>query len=113
MAETDLAAFFLRNGYLRVPGALPSDLVEELQTVLDREFEAARPPVRVNSAGQLSRIDGLIDRDPIFLRALRHEHVSGALKALLGPDIELVRDRHNQATLNRRGDIPFRLHRDV
>lgn len=113
MSEPELAAFFIRNGYVRVPGVLPETLLAAIESVLEREFSACDPPTRVNAEGQVSRLDNLIDRDPVFLRALRHPPVIRVLTALLGPDIEVVRDRHNQAALNRAGDIPFRLHRDV
>lgn len=113
MTDLKLATFFLRNGYARIPGALPSALIASVEAVLAREFAVAAPPARVNAAGQISRLDGLIDRDPVFLRVLRDPHVMRGLTGLLGPDIEVLRDRHNQVALNRAGDIGFRLHRDV
>ncbi len=113
MREAELATFFLRNGYVRMPGTLPAPLMSQIEVALDREFSAKHPPARYNAVGEISRIDSLVDRDPVFLEALRHSRVASLLVALLGPDVEVVRDRHNQAALNRAGDIPFRLHRDV
>jgi ectoine hydroxylase-related dioxygenase (phytanoyl-CoA dioxygenase family) len=113
MTDRDLATFFIRNGYLRAPGILEPERMGELEDVVERQFRAAEPPLRANAAGEVSRIDGLLDRDPVFLSVLRDPHVTGFVTAVLGPDVEVLRDRHNQATLNRAGDIPFRLHRDV
>lgn len=113
MNSQDIAAFFIRNGYFKVPSVLPSDLTSEVEMVLEREFSNGDVPTRLNASGQVCRIDSLIDRDPIFLQTLRHPTIISALTAILGPDIEILRDRHNQATLNKAGDIPFRLHRDV
>jgi ectoine hydroxylase-related dioxygenase (phytanoyl-CoA dioxygenase family) len=111
--DSELAAFFLREGYARLPGTLPVHLIENVRSVVDELFADPGPPNRVNEAGEVSRIDGLLDRDPIFLEILRTSFVVDPLRALLGPNVEVVRHRHNHATLNRRGDIPFRLHRDI
>lgn len=113
MNDAKLAEFFQATGYLRVPEALPDTLVQDVRTKLEDQFVRAIPPFRTNRAGEVSRLEGLLDRDPIFLSVLRDPVVLDRLHMLLGPNIEVCRFRHNHATLNRAGDIPFRLHRDI
>jgi phytanoyl-CoA hydroxylase len=108
-----LAGFFLRTGYARVPGLLPEPLVARIEATIDSLFAEPTAPYRVNRDDEVSRIDDLLDRDPVFLETLRSDAVLPALSALLGPDIEVLRFRHNHATLNRAGDQAPRLHRDV
>jgi phytanoyl-CoA hydroxylase len=110
---TELAAYFLRVGYARIPDVLPESTVASIEAVVDNLFVEPTPPFRLNARGDVSRIDGIVDRDPVFLEALRGYVILPALCALLGPNIELARFRHNHATLNRAGDQSPRLHRDV
>lgn len=87
--------------------------MSHLRALVDREFSERIAPYRVNEAGAICRIDRVIDRDPLFLDTLRLPAVLDPLRSLLGPNVELLRFRHNHATLNLRDDIPFRLHRDI
>lgn len=105
--------FFLASGYLKLGGTIPEELIERMRALILRDLASRTPPLRVNGAGQACRLDGLVDRDPVFVTALRLPFILEALTALLGPDVEAVRFRHNHATLNAPGDIPVRLHRDV
>ncbi|MFF3686801.1 phytanoyl-CoA dioxygenase family protein [Streptomyces sp. NPDC002187] len=70
-------------------------------------------PLRVNAKGDACRLDHVLERDPVFLEALRSPAVSAPLEGILGPTVDVVRHRHNHATRNAPGDIPFRLHRDI
>ncbi|WP_048579815.1 phytanoyl-CoA dioxygenase family protein [Streptomyces viridochromogenes] len=110
---TDLARFFDATGYTKLSERLPSHLVSRMRTVVDDHFARRVPPYRVNDAGQPCRLDDLLERDPVFLDALRHDVVVAGLRQILGPAVDVVHTRHNHATLNNSGDIPFRLHRDI
>jgi ectoine hydroxylase-related dioxygenase (phytanoyl-CoA dioxygenase family) len=111
--EWDRARFFAETGYLRLPETLPDALLAEAAEVVDSLFANPMPPVRENANGEVSRIDQLLDRDPVFLDVLHAAPLLGQLQAILGPNIEIARYRHNHATLNREGDIAPRLHRDI
>lgn len=106
-------ALFRQAGYQRLPDVLPAAVVRELRAAVGAEIVAGRRPCRVNAKGQIHRVDALIDRHPIFLDTLRRPEIAGPLQALLGPNIVVLRNRHNHATVNRAGDIAYRLHRDV
>lgn len=105
--------FFRKSGYLRLKGTLSEKLIDQAVRKIDKEFSDKSEPYRINKNGNISRIDQLLSRGPIFLEILRDPMVKGALISLLGEDIEVAKYRHNHATLNRKGDIPERLHRDI
>ncbi|MBM0255536.1 phytanoyl-CoA dioxygenase family protein [Micromonospora sp. 4G55] len=110
---SDLARFFDAAGYVRLPNRLPAALVDRMRSMVDDQFARGVPPYRMNHRGEPCRLDALLERDEVFLEALRHEHVAAALGQILGPTVDVVLNRHNHATLNNSGDIPFRLHRDI
>lgn len=110
---TGLARHFDFAGYAKLPDPLPAPLVERMRAVVDDHLARAVPPYRVNAHDEPCRLDELLDRDPVFLEALRYGPVATALRDLLGPTVDLVHGRHNHATRNGPGDIPFRLHRDI
>src|SRR5436190_18585977 len=105
--------FFRKTGYLRLMECVPEDYQEKIRAFILQQVQNKIEPYRINSNGQIRRLDRLVDRDPIFLEVLRLPIILQPLESLLGPNIELTRFRHNHATLNYRGDIPFRLHRDI
>lgn len=105
--------FFRHNGFLRLRHCVPETSVERMREVIRQGATSATPPCRRNEAAEVTRLDRLIDRDTVFLEALRSPVLAQPLQSLLGPNVFVVRNRHNHATVNRRGDIPFRLHRDV
>lgn len=107
------AALFDLTGYLKLPGVLNNDLVDRMRGRIESDFSHAVGPLRVNGKGSIARLDRLLERDTVFLEALRAAALRPVLERLLGPTVEVVRHRHNQATRNLAGDIPFRLHRDI
>ena len=109
----EAVTLFMHTGYLCVHDAIPRSLLVELKAQVDALFAAPSEPYRVNGEGEICRIEGLLARHPVFADALRSDRLLAVLTQLLGPDIEVALHRHNHATLNRRGDVPFRLHRDV
>jgi ectoine hydroxylase-related dioxygenase (phytanoyl-CoA dioxygenase family) len=105
--------FFNDAGYLRLRTPLPEGCVERMTAVIRDHFKREVPPFRVNKDGRVRRLDQLIGRDPIFLESLRLPQALLPLQSLLGPNIEIPLYRHNHATMNYKGDVPFRLHRDI
>lgn len=105
--------FFRDSGYLRLNARLTNEQVSGMSIIIKDHIQRKVPPYRVNEAGELRRIDQILDRDPLFLEILRLPEIIEPLEALLGPNIEILKFRHNHATLNLGDDIPFRLHRDI
>jgi len=104
--------FFRQTGYFKLGDRIPTEMVCALKKVIVGDIESRIPPFKTDRAGGIVRLDQLIDRDPIFRDLCTYPPVLGALVSLLGPNVELTRNRHNHATINRRGPSP-RLHRDV
>lgn len=104
---------FRHNGYLRVRHRTPAASLAALREVVEHELARGSSPLRRDAAGQVHRLDGLLDRSPVFLDVLRSPEIVEPLQSLLGPNVCVLRNRHNHATVNRPGDVPFRLHRDI
>ena len=59
------------------------------------------------------RISKVLERDPLFLAAASTPRLVAALTQLLEPNVEVVLNRHNHATLRPPGAAQLEWHRDV
>lgn len=105
-------SFFRAAGYMRLACPLEEPLVQRLRRKILEHVRKQVPPLR-RLNGHVMRIDNLYDREGIFRETASHPLLLDALESLLGPNIVLTKNRHNHATLNRSGDTPPRLHRDI
>lgn len=105
--------FFRDMGYLRLPTKIPLELVAEMRAVITRQADAKVAPLRTDANGQVVRLDQIFTRDSTFTMVFSSSIILDPLESLLGPNIELVLNRHNHATFNTRESTKFRLHRDV
>lgn len=117
MARTRLtpeqAWYFRMAGFVKLPATLPSETIEALRAAIDRDIAEAVPPVVRNRAGRIVRLSNVLDRAPIFRAVATSSLVLDALEDLLGPNIEVLRNRHNHATLRLPEPGGDYLHRDV
>lgn len=104
---------FHNNGFVKLPARLPEELVAALRETILRNMREEVAPVVRNAEGQIVRISQIWDRDPIFREVGAAPFVVDALEPVLGPDILLVKNRHNHATLNLAGGRGDYWHRDV
>ncbi len=105
---------FRNNGFLRLPNRLPPALVEDLKVAIMADIAGEVEPVVRNRDGRAVRISALMDRAPIFREAAAHPSALDPLESLLGPNIEVLINRHNHATLRTSGENKRdALHRDV
>jgi len=104
---------FRHNGFLKLPGRLPPEVVEELKETIWRHIREEIEPVVRDRQGRVVRISNIWARDPIFRDALTDPLILDPLESLLGPNIELITNRHNHATLRLAGDGTDYFHRDV
>ena len=70
-------------------------------------------PVAHNIEGRAVRISNILDRGPLFIEAASHAPLLDILEGLLGPHIEIVKNRHNHATLNLATGQDASFHRDL
>ena len=117
---------FQHNGYLRIGQALDPELVAQVRTTILHQADLRigplvcedpqRPgqPLKGDIPGaRVLRISKVIGRDPIFLAAASAPRLVGVLTQLLEPNVELVLNRHNHATLRPPGAAQLEWHRDV
>lgn len=107
------AWFFRMAGYLQLPWTLPAEAVDALKAAIARDIEQAAEPVVRNRAGRIVRLSNVLDRAPIFRDVATSPLVLDPLEDLLGPNIEIVRNRHNHATLRLPEPGADYIHRDV
>ena len=110
LAERD---FFRRCGYLRIPQAVPTELLEQVRLVAERDLVQAEPPVRLAPCGDVYRVSEVYRRDASYRHLAVTPVVLDALVGVLGPNIELLLNRHNHLTWNVADNKATRLHRDV
>lgn len=104
---------FRHNGFLKLPGRLAAGSVAALTRAVRDGVRQERAPLVRDAQGRVVRLSDLWGRGPVFRDALTCPQVLDPLEALLGPNIELVTNRHNHAALHLAGDGSAYLHRDV
>ncbi len=117
---------FQHNGYLRIPQALDADLVAQLRATILQHADARIAPLVCEDpdrpgqpkqgdipGARVLRISKVIGRDPIFWAAASAPRLVAILTQLLEPNIEVVLNRHNHATLRPPGAAQLEWHRDV
>jgi ectoine hydroxylase-related dioxygenase (phytanoyl-CoA dioxygenase family) len=105
------AAFFHAVGYLRFPGLLDMGQVERLRDVTYRIAEDAGHE-HVGRSPEKTRIDQVVSLDSAYLEVATSHRLLDALEPVLGPNIELVENRHNHVSIYC-APATDKLHRDV
>lgn len=100
---------FRQAGYLRVPGVFESDLIADVDDFLVRTSGVGA----IRSGGQVKLYDFLHRAGEVGRRVVCHPGLIDILTALLGPNVVLTLNRHNQAAMNAPGEAEPRLHRDI
>ena len=105
---------FRHNGFLKLKNRLPEETVEKLKETIWADINNGVEPVQRDRNGRVVRISDVVDRHPIFLETASSPLVLDPLESIMGPNIELIVNRHNHATL-RLTTAPRAegLHRDI
>ena len=105
---------FRHNGFLKLSGQLPEHTIRKLKETIAQDISNEVEPVVRDQNGRVVRLSNVVDRDPIFLDTAASALVLDPLESILGPDIELIKNRHNHATLRpASGNRVEGLHRDI
>lgn len=107
------AWFFRMAGFVKLPGQLSDDTVVALKAAITDDIDRAAEPVVRNREGRIVRLSNVLNRAAIFRDVATCPLVLDPLETLLGPNIELLRNRHNHATLRLPDPRAEVLHRDV
>ena len=104
---------FRHNGFIKLPRRLPEGMVARIKEAIWRDIEGEVAPVARDKQGRVVRVSKVWERGGVFQEAMTAPEVLDPLEALLGPNIELILNRHNHATLRLAGDGTDYFHRDV
>ena len=104
---------FRLAGFVKLPGTLSEGIVAALRQAIQHDIDQAAEPVVRNREGRIVRLSNVLARAPIFRDVATSPLVLDPLAQLLGPNIELLRNRHNHATLRLANPREEMLHRDV
>ena len=110
---TEQTRLFRHNGFLRLPSGLPPERVTALKETIRQQIQEEVEPVVRDRQGRVVRLSNIWDRGPVFRDAVIAPEVLDPLEALLGPNIELITNRHNHATLRLAEDGSAYMHRDI
>jgi len=120
--------FFLfdHNGYYLVKQALAPDVLDTLKVTIAQHAEErvaplvcedpARPGYGKNGdivGARVLRLSKVLTRDPVFATAASSAKLIAILQDLLGPNVDVVLNRHNHVTLRPPGAAQLEWHRDV
>jgi len=120
--------FFLfdHNGYYLVKQALVPDVLHKLKaTIIQHAEERVAPIVCEDPArpgygksgdipdARVLRLSKVLARDPVFCTAASSPKLIAVLQDLLGPNVDVVLNRHNHVTLRPPGAARLEWHRDV
>ena len=100
-------------GYVKLPDVLPPATVQALRDAIQHDIDREVEPVVRNRDGRIVRLSNVLDRAPIFRDVAASPLVLDPLEDLLGPNVEMLRNRHNHATLRLPDPRAEVLHRDV
>lgn len=104
--------FYRDQGYFKLTGCLDKEQTKELRDFI---FDEAAKPKAIDRTNPNKKIYGLYDRNPTLVgKAIGNKALTGVLTSLLGPNVVLVKNRHNHATINSHQGAPAEgMHRDI
>lgn len=107
--------YFRENGFYVVPGRLPDKLVDRLNDVTTHHVQEMIEPIvweekGANTPDKLRRLSKIVNRDPVYLEAAKHPLILDALEGILGPNIELLTNKHNHIMVRPAGSNPVPWH---
>jgi phytanoyl-CoA hydroxylase len=114
MTDEDLWYFKL-NGFYRVRECLPENLVDRLNAVTDEQVRRMQEPIvwekrESRRPEDVRRLSKILARDPVYLEAATHPIILDALEGILGPNVELLTNKHNHMMVRPQGSDPVPWH---
>lgn len=105
--------FFRDQGYYKLRNCYGDTELGALKKFVQDESDAHKGNHDPSNPNR--KLYGLYDRNPQLMdRALGNSALVGALTSLLGPNVVLVKNRHNHATINNQlGEPAEGMHRDI
>ncbi|HAA75767.1 TPA: hypothetical protein DCE37_11690 [Candidatus Latescibacteria bacterium] len=107
--------YFKYTGYYRVPETLPEYLVNRLNEVTCKQVDEMIEPIVWEEKGDrrpemVRRLSKIIERDPVYLEAASYPAILDSIEGYLGPNIELLTNKHNHIMVRPAGSYPVPWH---
>ena len=114
MTEEDLW-YFKINGFYRIPEALPAVLVGRLNGATDEQIEEMAEPIvwenkDTRTPSAVRRLSKALNRDRVYQEAGSQPIILDALEDILGPNVELLTNKHNHVLVKPSGAYPVPWH---
>jgi hypothetical protein len=92
--------YFKHSGFLVLPERLPDDLIDRLNKVTQSQITGMFEPIVWEKKGRrrpedVRRLSKILSRHPVYLEAASQPFILEALEGILGPNIELLTNKHN------------------
>ena len=114
MTEEDLW-YFKINGFYRIPETLPAVLVGRLNGATDEQIEEMAEPIvwenkDTRTPSAVRRLSKALNRDRVYQEAGSQPIILDALEDILGPNVELLTNKHNHVLVKPSGAYPVPWH---
>lgn len=104
---------YRHNGFMRLPGQIPDRDLNEMKEAVWKNINGKLEPLGKGEDGSIVRVSNVLEREPVFWEVATSRLVLDPLTDLLGPNIEMLRHRHNHVTLvNKQSVRGVYFHRD-
>ena len=114
LSEEDIW-YFRYNGFYRLPELLAGDLIDRLNDVTDMQISGLVEPIiwestKSRTPTDIRRLSKIVERNSAYLEAASYPMVLDALQGILGPNIELLTNKHNHLMVRPAGSFPVPWH---
>ena len=114
LSEEDIW-YFRYNGFYRLPELLAGDLIDRLNDVTDMQISGLVEPIiwestKSRTPTDIRRLSKIVERNSAYLEAASYPIVLDALQGILGPNIELLTNKHNHLMVRPAGSFPVPWH---
>ena len=95
--------------------ALPEDLIDRLNEVTTTQVQKMTEPIvwenkEERKAASVRRLSKILDRDPVYLEAATYPAILDAIEGYIGPNIEMLTNKHNHIMVRPPGSCPVPWH---
>lgn len=107
--------YFKTTGFYKIRETLPEDLVDRLNEVTSGQIAEMHEPIVWEGKGDrkpenVRRLSKIFSRDRVYMEAASHPIILNALEGIIGPNIEVLTNKHNHVMVRPAGSYPVPWH---
>jgi len=106
-------AFFRAQGYLKLCAVFDEQSMADAYGRVAKACVTRDAPFKSDASGRIVKLYDLAARDTLFWDFFTDIRLMKPLRAILGPNIAFLRNRHNHASVIEAGATQRRFHRDI